>query len=71
MSFRVTDWIQDLGFMVNFAIYSGALAAVALLLPAMYIYGKRIREWTGGRLEARVVNNVDDDKDWKADVGRS
>ncbi|KAM0273940.1 hypothetical protein ACHAQH_008112 [Verticillium albo-atrum] len=70
MSFRVTDWIQDLGFLVNFGIYGGALAGFALMLPIMYIYGKRIREWTSGRLEARVVKEVDDDRDWRTDIGR-
>lgn len=67
-SFKATDWIQDLGFMTNFAIYGAALTGVSLLLPVMYIYGKPIRAWTSGRLEARVVKDVDDDdRDWKVE----
>lgn len=54
--------------MANFAIYGGALTATSLLLPVMFIYGKAIRAWTSGRLEARVVKDVDDDdRDWKTE----
>lgn len=72
MSFQVTSWIQDLGFLVNFAIYGAALAGFSLLMPVMYLYGKPIRAWTSGRLEARVVKEVydDDEKDWKDDDNR-
>ena len=38
--------------MANFAIYGGIMAAFALCGPLMYIYGKRIRAWTAGRLES-------------------
>lgn len=52
LSFDMTTWVEQLGFMANFAIYSGIMAAVALGGPFMYIYGKRIRAWTAGRLES-------------------
>ncbi|KAJ0122933.1 hypothetical protein J7T55_011394 [Diaporthe amygdali] len=52
LSFDSTTWIEQLGFMVNFAIYGGIMAGFALGLPIMYIYGKRIRAWTAGRLES-------------------
>lgn len=52
LSFDMTTWVQQLGFMANFAIYGGIMAAFALGGPIMYIYGKRIRAWTAGRLES-------------------
>lgn len=51
ISYDMTTWVEQLGFMANFAIYSGIMAAFALGGPIMYIYGKRIRAWTAGRLE--------------------
>lgn len=50
MSFDATTWVQQLGFLRSFAIYSGALAFLSLGLPLVYIYGKRIRAFTGGKL---------------------
>lgn len=52
LSFDMTTWVEQLGFMANFAIYGGIMAAFALGGPFMYIYGKRIRAWTAGRLES-------------------
>ncbi len=50
MSFNATTWIQDIGFLPSFSIYAGALAIASLGLPLVYIYGKRLRGWTAGRL---------------------
>ena len=58
LSFNATTWVQQLGFIRSFAYYSAALAAASLGLPLVYIYGKRIRAWTGGRLEASVIKEV-------------
>lgn len=59
MSFNATTWVQDLGFFNSFAVYSGALGVACLGLPLVYFYGKRIRAWTAGRLEASVVKEVE------------
>lgn len=48
----MSNWVQKLGFLANFAIYSGIMAAFALCGPIMYIYGKRIRAWSAGRLQS-------------------
>lgn len=53
MSFNATTWVEDLGFTRSFGYYSLTLALASLGLPAVYIYGKRLRAWTGGRLESR------------------
>ncbi|CAN8100481.1 unnamed protein product [Discula destructiva] len=65
LSFKATSWVESLGFMKSFAIYSGALAAATLGLPFVYFYGKRIRAFTGGRLDRAYAREeiYDDPKD--------
>ncbi|KAK2067333.1 hypothetical protein P8C59_001084 [Phyllachora maydis] len=63
MSFRATQWIQDMGFFKSFAIYTGALVLACLGLPFVYIYGRRIRAWTAGQLgpaESMMEHEFDD-----------
>lgn len=50
MSFDATTWVEDLGFFKSFSIYSGVLAITTLGLPLVYIYGKKIRAFTAGKL---------------------
>jgi hypothetical protein len=54
LSFNATSWVQQLGFFSSFAIFAGALGGVSLALPLIYFYGKRIRRWTAGQLEASL-----------------
>lgn len=53
MSFRVTTWVEDRGFLGSFAIYAAVLAVVSLLLPVMFFYGKRIRQFTAGTVRSK------------------
>ncbi|ORY67310.1 major facilitator superfamily domain-containing protein [Pseudomassariella vexata] len=70
LSFKITNLIMARGFLNMFGIYSGALAAVALLLPVIYIYGKPIRAWSAGRLEATsVAKEVYDEEEDDGDRG--
>ena len=62
LSFNATTWVQDLGIFTSFAIYAGALAAASMGLPLVYFFGKRIRSWTAGRLDATVARPLDDDE---------
>lgn len=62
MSFDATQWVQDLGFMKSFAIYAGALGVTTLGLPFVYIYGKRIRAFTGGKLDKSSFREETDDE---------
>lgn len=55
MSFRATSWVEERGFLGSFAIYATVLAALSALLPVMYFYGKRIRQWTAGSVRAREM----------------
>jgi hypothetical protein len=52
-SFRATTWVEERGFMGSFAIYASILAVLSLFLPVFYIYGKRIRMWTGGTVKPK------------------
>jgi len=52
MSFRATTWVEERGFLGSFAIYAGVLAALACFLPVMYLFGKRIRQWTAGTIKS-------------------
>lgn len=62
MSFDATSWVEEIGFMKSFAIYAGALAFMTLGLPLVYIYGKRIRAFTAGKLDKTyVTENMDDE----------
>lgn len=70
-SFDVTRWIQDIGFLRTFGFYSLGLLISCLFLPLVYIYGKRIRAWTSGRLELGnpwSKEKSDSDSDWSSDV---
>ncbi|KAF1808702.1 MFS general substrate transporter [Eremomyces bilateralis CBS 781.70] len=55
MSFRATTWIQARGYLGCFAIYAGILGFLTLVMPLVYIYGKRIRAWTAGNVPTRGV----------------
>ncbi|KAM7206122.1 Major facilitator superfamily domain containing protein [Naviculisporaceae sp. PSN 640] len=55
MSFKVTSWIQNSGFLRTFGYYSIALVLASLGLPVVYLYGKKIRAWTAGTLEGDLV----------------
>jgi hypothetical protein len=63
LSFNVTTWIEQVGFLTNFGLYSAALGAAALALPFIYAYGKKLRAWTSGRLQPTVVRTVEKE-DW-------
>lgn len=64
MSFNATTWVEDLGFLNCFSIYSGVLGFVSLGLPLVYYYGKRIRAYTAGKLHSTPVSlrEVSDDE---------
>jgi hypothetical protein len=53
MSFRATTWVAELGFLRSFSMYAIVLASAASLLPVMYFFGKRIRQWTAGTIKTK------------------
>lgn len=51
LTFNVTTWVKNMGYFGAFGVYSGGLAGVALFLPLIFYWGKRIRHWSAGSLE--------------------
>lgn len=58
MAFDATTWVEHIGFMKCFSIYAGVQALLTLGLPLVYFYGKRIRRYTGGKLDAAYIEQV-------------
>ena len=78
LTFNVTTWVKNMGYFGAFGVYSGALAAVALALPLVFYYGKRIRLWSAGSLErsenkraakGKKLVGSDSDSDTESDAG--
>lgn len=51
MSFHATTWVEERGFLGSFGLYAGVLVVIACFLPVIYIFGKRIRQWTAGTVK--------------------
>ena len=49
-SSNASTWVQQRGPLVVFGIYIAVLFVLGLLVPVLYFYGKRFRQWTGGRI---------------------
>ncbi|OLN94171.1 putative MFS-type transporter C1271.10c-like protein 9 [Colletotrichum chlorophyti] len=45
---KATIWIAEKGALGTFALYAEAIIVLSLGLPALYFWGKRIRQWTAG-----------------------
>ncbi|KAG5946486.1 hypothetical protein E4U53_006587 [Claviceps sorghi] len=39
LSFRVSEWVADLGYLKTFVIYAGILAIFMLFIPVIYVWG--------------------------------
>ncbi|KAF2086260.1 major facilitator superfamily transporter [Saccharata proteae CBS 121410] len=44
LSFRVSEWISDLGYLKSFTIYAVLISVFALLLPVVYFFGPAWRK---------------------------
>lgn len=44
LSFKVSEWIADLGYFNSFMIYTGLIALFAVLIPVVYIWGPAWRK---------------------------
>ncbi|KAJ6784710.1 hypothetical protein PWT90_00453 [Aphanocladium album] len=48
LSFRVSEWVAELGYLKTFIMYAGILGAFILFIPVIYIWGPSWRKrWTG------------------------
>ena len=44
LSFRVAEWVAELGYTNSFMIYIGCIAFFALLMPLVYFFGPSWRK---------------------------
>lgn len=65
ISFKSADMILALGFLKTFGIYAAIMALFSLMLPFVYKYGKRMRLWSAGKLDA-AMREDDDNKSMKS-----
>jgi hypothetical protein len=49
-SSNASSWVQQRGALVIFGIYIAVLFVMGWFVPLLYFYGKRFRQWTGGRV---------------------
>ncbi|KAK2589915.1 hypothetical protein QQS21_012406 [Conoideocrella luteorostrata] len=48
LSFRVSEWVAELGYLKTFCMYAGILGAFILFIPIIYIWGDKWRQrWLG------------------------
>ncbi|OAQ97761.1 hypothetical protein LLEC1_00548 [Akanthomyces lecanii] len=48
LSFRVSEWVAELGYLKTFTMYAGILGAFILFIPVIYIWGASWRKrWPG------------------------
>ncbi|KAI0603387.1 major facilitator superfamily transporter [Biscogniauxia sp. FL1348] len=59
-SSQATVWVQQLGPAGLFGAYTAMLVVVALGMPVLFFYGKRLRMWTAGSVNKKVVDDNDD-----------
>ncbi|KAF3761622.1 hypothetical protein M406DRAFT_50918 [Cryphonectria parasitica EP155] len=45
-----TTWVAEEGLLPTFVIYAEVMIVLVLLLPVLWVFGKRIRVWTAGRV---------------------
>jgi len=65
MSFNATTWIEQRGFLGSFSIYATVLGVLSLFLPVMYLYGKRIRQWTAGSVKTSSAKEKSLEEEWR------
>ncbi|KAF2770843.1 major facilitator superfamily transporter [Teratosphaeria nubilosa] len=50
LSFRISEWVAQLGYLKSMMIYTGLMSAFALLLPVVYVFGPSWRRrWPADR----------------------
>ena len=48
LSFKVSEWIVEFGYLKSMCVYTGVMGFFALLLPVVYIWGPAWRQrWPG------------------------
>lgn len=54
---NATTWLQAVGAMKLYAAFAEMLLLVSLGLPLLFVFGKRLRQWTSGTVKDRSLKN--------------
>ncbi|CAK7213626.1 hypothetical protein SEUCBS140593_001908 [Sporothrix eucalyptigena] len=68
---QATTWLQELGALRLYAIFAEMLLIVSALgLPLLFIFGKRLRQWTSGTVKDRSLGSNKSSKKEKKRLAR-
>lgn len=56
---NATTWLQAVGAMKLYAAFAEMLLLVSLGLPLLFVFGKRLRQWTSGTVKDRSLKTND------------
>lgn len=48
---QATVWVAERGLLAVFAMYAEIMLVLSLGIPALFFFGKRLRQWTGGKVQ--------------------
>ena len=51
LSSQATTWVMNMGLLTTMSIYAVIMIVLALGIPGLFFYGKRMRQWTAGRVQ--------------------
>lgn len=51
LSSKSTAWVAQRGFLNTFVIYAEVMIVASIGIPILYLFGKRIRRWTAGKVQ--------------------
>jgi hypothetical protein len=50
LTFRISEWVADMGYLKTFGIYAGVMGGFILFIPIIYVFGPGWRKrWPGPR----------------------
>ncbi|CAK7218216.1 hypothetical protein SBRCBS47491_003434 [Sporothrix bragantina] len=52
-SSHASSWVQQRGYLFVFGVYVAVLFVMMMFIPMFYIYGKKFRQWTSGRISKK------------------
>ncbi|KAK3381974.1 major facilitator superfamily domain-containing protein [Podospora didyma] len=58
LSSHSVEWVATKGFLRTFAVFGEVMIVASLGIPALYFFGKRVRQWTAGRVGASKAKKV-------------
>lgn len=63
-----TTWVEEKGLLPTFVIYAEVMILLALCMPLLWLYGKKLRTWTSGSVNKgapkKGVVDFDDQSRW-------